>query len=172
MQPIKKANNIPSINPFFSVVNQKLSNTGIFVVVVETYQQRKKRLFAKYPQIISNFYVFLDFIFKRIFPKLSITKKLYTFITADRNRAMSLTDLPVGIIAATSGCYGRTWWRPGHLPLSQEVFPVRHGHRTSEYETLFASAIIISDSVPCTRLDSCGPVLLGRRSLPGMAAKS
>ena len=89
---LKQANDIRALNEFLAIANQRLPLSGIFVLVVETYQQRKTRLRAKFSKLVSAFYLPFDFLVKRVFPKLSLTKKIYHFITADRNRAMSLTE--------------------------------------------------------------------------------
>ncbi len=67
---LNKINDINGINQFFKSVNLKLSENSIFIGCVETYIQRKKRLLKKYPFFIAQIYFFLDFVFKRIFPKL------------------------------------------------------------------------------------------------------
>jgi lipopolysaccharide/colanic/teichoic acid biosynthesis glycosyltransferase len=46
----------------------------------------------KYPAGIAQIYYTLDFIFKRIFPKLPFTKKIYFKITAGRNRSISQSE--------------------------------------------------------------------------------
>ncbi len=88
----KKVNDIQNLNPFFAFVNAKLPLGGVFVILVETYRQREKRLRAKYPRALASIYVPLDFVFKRIFPKLGLTKGFYRFLNAGRNRVMSLTE--------------------------------------------------------------------------------
>lgn len=89
---VKKANDIGDLNVFFAAINQRLPLGGRFIVVVETFQQREKRLRAKYAKPFVSIYIPLDFVFKRVFPKLGLTKGFYRFITADRNRVMSLTE--------------------------------------------------------------------------------
>ena len=89
---LKKINDIHGINRFFNTANSKLPEDGIFIGCVETYMQRKKRLLHKYPFFIAQIYFFLDFIFKRIFPKLILTRGLYFFLTAGRNRVLSKAE--------------------------------------------------------------------------------
>lgn len=89
---LQKTNDINGINDFFSTVNSKLISDGLFIGCVETYVQRKNRLLHKYPFIIAQIYFFFDFIFKRIFPKLGITRKIYFLITAGRNRVLSKAE--------------------------------------------------------------------------------
>ena len=50
--------------------------------------QRQTRILKKYPFIIARIYFLLDFVFKRVFPKLCFTRKIYFFVTAGRNRVL------------------------------------------------------------------------------------
>ena len=89
---LHKVNDINKINDVFVAANNKLEDKGIFIGTAETLPERKKRILNKYPST-GRIYYFLDFIFKRIFPKLWFTKSLYHFITADRNRAISKAEI-------------------------------------------------------------------------------
>lgn len=89
---LNKINDINGINRFTQTTNLKLPLKGIYIGCVETYVQRKHRLLKKYPFLIAQIYFFLDFIFKRIFPKLILTRKLYFFLTAGRNRVLSKAE--------------------------------------------------------------------------------
>lgn len=88
----RKINDILGINLFLREVNSKLPENGIYIGCVETYAQRKKRLLHKYPFLIAQIYFFLDFIFKRIFPKLRLTRGIYFLLTAGRNRVLSKAE--------------------------------------------------------------------------------
>lgn len=92
MVNLKSINDTRYINKLFSSFNDKLSSEGVFIGCVETYQLRKKRLLKKYPIGLNYIYYFFDYIFKRIFPKVMLLDKLYYFITAGRNRAISETE--------------------------------------------------------------------------------
>lgn len=87
-----RINDIQRINKFFEAVNSKLPKEGLFVGCVETKGDRKYRILHKYPWGLSHVYYTLDFILKRIFPKLPITKKIYFKITGGRNRVISRTE--------------------------------------------------------------------------------
>jgi lipopolysaccharide/colanic/teichoic acid biosynthesis glycosyltransferase len=89
---LAKVNEIQRINKFFASINQKLPNEGLFIGCVETKGARKKRILKKYPPVFGHVYYTFDFVFKRIFPKLPVTKKIYYFITAGRNRVLSKTE--------------------------------------------------------------------------------
>lgn len=89
---LNKINDIRGINDFFASVNSRLAQNNLFIGCVETYNQRKKRLLRKYPLIIAQIYFAFDFIFKRVFPKLILTRRLYFFVTAGRNRVLSKAE--------------------------------------------------------------------------------
>lgn len=89
---LNKINDINGINKLTQSINLKLPLDGKYIGCVETNVQRKHRLLKKYPFLIAQIYFFLDFIFKRIFPKLFLTRKLYFFLTAGRNRVLSKAE--------------------------------------------------------------------------------
>jgi lipopolysaccharide/colanic/teichoic acid biosynthesis glycosyltransferase len=87
-----RVNDILRINKFFEAVNSKLPIDGIFAGCVETKSDRKHRILNKYPAGIAHVYYAFDFILKRIFPKLPVTKKIYFKITGGRNRVISRSE--------------------------------------------------------------------------------
>lgn len=89
---LKAINDTLQINQLFKSINQKLSLGGLVVGCVEPYQLRKARLLKKYPPILNWVYYTFDYLFKRVFPKLPILDKIYNYITAGRNRAISETE--------------------------------------------------------------------------------
>ncbi len=90
---LHRVNDIQGINRFFRLVNQKLKQDGTFVGCVETLEQRRERLFRKFPPVINLGYYGSDFIFKRVFPKFKFTKKIYFILTGGRNRALSKSEV-------------------------------------------------------------------------------
>jgi len=89
---LARINDIPRINKFFHAINEKLPTGGLFSGCVETKGERKKRILSKYPIGVNYTYYSFDFIFKRVFPKLPLTKKIYFRMTAGRNRVLSKTE--------------------------------------------------------------------------------
>ncbi len=89
---LERINDLPHINKFFEAVNSKLPKDGIFIGCVETSRLRKARILKKYPRGLSDIYYFLDFLLKRVFPKLPITKRIYFMLTGGRNRVLSKTE--------------------------------------------------------------------------------
>lgn len=89
---LKKINDIRFVNKFQETINEKLPLGGIYIGLVETQEQRRKRLLNKYLPAFSHVYFFFDFIFKRAFPKMPVFKKIYFFLTNGRNRVMSKAE--------------------------------------------------------------------------------
>ncbi len=87
-----RINDIMRINGFYNAANGKLPVDGLLIGCVETKDSRKKRILRKYPRGLAECYYFFDFLFKRIFPKLPVTRKVYYKITAGRNRVLSRTE--------------------------------------------------------------------------------
>lgn len=89
---LKRINDIRRINKFFEAVNAKLPEKGIFIDCAETYMLRKQRILNKYPPVFNYIYYFIDWIFKRLFPKLPVAKKIYFAMTGGRNRVISKAE--------------------------------------------------------------------------------
>ncbi|MCD4746576.1 MAG: sugar transferase [Bacteroidales bacterium] len=89
---IKKINDIRRINKFFEAVNNKLPDDGMFIGCAETFKQRNRRILENYPFLLGQFFIFIDFTFKRVIPKLFLTKKIYFFITHGRSRVLSKAE--------------------------------------------------------------------------------
>jgi len=89
-----RINDIKLLNKFFESVNNKLENGGMFIGCAETRLLRKKRIMERFPWGINYIYLFVDYLVKRVFPKLSNpTRKIYFFLTKGRNRAISRTEV-------------------------------------------------------------------------------
>ena len=65
---------------------------GYFVGRVNTLSLYKRRFFEKYPKNFSHVLYFINYIFRRVVPKLSATKKVYFVVTRGENRAISRAE--------------------------------------------------------------------------------
>jgi len=90
---LSRINDVRRINKFFIAINIKLPNDGIFICCAETKTQREKRVLKKFPVIINYGFLFIDFIFKRVIPKLPVTKKIYFILTKGKNRILSRAEI-------------------------------------------------------------------------------
>jgi len=89
---LHRINDIQYVNKFFESINERLPAGGVFINCVETQEQRKKRLLEKYPPMFNYLYYPLDYVFKRVFPKLAFTKGIYFLLTRGNNRVMSRAE--------------------------------------------------------------------------------
>lgn len=89
---LHKINDIRDLDRFIDAVNLKLESPGYFFCCVETKDQRKKRILGKFPPVLNYLFYALDFIIKRILPKLKITSGLYFFLTRGNNVVISRAE--------------------------------------------------------------------------------
>ena len=89
---LHKINDIIRLDDFLDAVNEKLGDQGFLFCCVETKDQRKARLLHKYPPVLNYVYYSLDFIVKRILPKLKITRGIYRFLTRGSNAVLSRAE--------------------------------------------------------------------------------
>lgn len=89
---LRRINDIRRINKFFEATNEHLPMGGRFVGCVETKAMRKARILKKFPPGLNWAYYTGDFVFKRIFPKMPVLKKLYFSITKGRNRVLTSVE--------------------------------------------------------------------------------
>lgn len=90
---LEKLNDMRGINSKLSVINEKLPDNGIFVCCFESKSTRKKRILKKYPKGINYIVYTIDFLYKRVMPKIILTRDLYYFITGGKNRIFSKTEV-------------------------------------------------------------------------------
>jgi lipopolysaccharide/colanic/teichoic acid biosynthesis glycosyltransferase len=90
---LKRVNDIRWINKFFESVNAKLPKGGIFVCLVETKNLRKARILKKFPPAINYIFYTIDYIIKRVFPKFTLTKGIYFFLTRGQNRVITRAEV-------------------------------------------------------------------------------
>jgi lipopolysaccharide/colanic/teichoic acid biosynthesis glycosyltransferase len=85
-------NDFKRINKFFETVNSRLPQYGLYINCVLTNQIRKQLIMKKYLPVLNGIYYFSHFIFRRIFPKLPVTKNFYFWVTNGYNRAISKAE--------------------------------------------------------------------------------
>jgi lipopolysaccharide/colanic/teichoic acid biosynthesis glycosyltransferase len=89
---LRKINGINDLNNYFESVNKKLSDNGVLIGCVETYNERRKRFYNNTPKIFFKILYFFDFILHRVFPKLFLTRAFYRFALQNSNKALSITE--------------------------------------------------------------------------------
>jgi len=89
---LKRINDLRRINKFFEAINENISYGTVFIGCVETLELRKERLLNKFPGLINRIYLVGDYVFKRVLPKLPLTKQAYFALTGGRNRILSRAE--------------------------------------------------------------------------------
>lgn len=89
---LQRINDIKRINKFFEAVNEKLYFEALFLGKAETYVSRKNRIFSRYIFPLNYFFYTLDFIIKRIWPKIPVINTIYFFLTRGHNRVISRAE--------------------------------------------------------------------------------
>jgi len=90
---LAKINDILRVNRFFESVNKKLLTGGLYICRGETYLLRKQRILTRYPFIINYLIYTIDYIVKRVLPKLKITQKLYFLFSRGKDRVLSKSEI-------------------------------------------------------------------------------
>jgi len=88
-----RINDIRWINRYFLEVFKILLPGGYFVGRVHTTELYKKKFFKKYPKYLSHILYVINYVFMRVLPKLSLTKRLYFTVTKGKNRALSRAEV-------------------------------------------------------------------------------
>jgi lipopolysaccharide/colanic/teichoic acid biosynthesis glycosyltransferase len=81
------------INLLFRTVNQKLPDDGVFVCCFESKSTRKRKILEKYPPGINYIFYVVNYLFRRLMPKIFITRRLYYDITGGKKRILSKTEV-------------------------------------------------------------------------------
>ena len=89
---LSKINNIRYINKFFEKINATLQNGDILISCMETYSARRERILLTRIPVIKHFYMAMEFVFLRMFPKMWGLKKIYFLLTRGRNRILSKAE--------------------------------------------------------------------------------
>ena len=90
---LERLNNMRNINNKLFVINEKLPDNGLFVCCFESKSTRKKRILKRSPKGIKSILYFFDYLYKRVMPKMLISRRLYYFINQDKNRIFSKAEV-------------------------------------------------------------------------------
>ncbi len=87
-----RINNIRWLNRYFLEAHRIILPGGYFVGKVHTIALHHKYFFKKYPKNFRYILYSIDFFFRRLLPKLPVTKKIYFALTKGKNRAISRAE--------------------------------------------------------------------------------
>lgn len=80
------------VNKFFESVNSKLPINGVYIGRVEAKANRKKRVLATLPRPFNWMLYVLDFLHKRVAPKIKTTQRIYFYFTKGKGRVMTRAE--------------------------------------------------------------------------------
>lgn len=89
---LHELNDLRRINDYLRIVNNRLLKGGVFVGALIPNKNRYKRFLRKYPYLVANIFTFIDFIWKRAFPKMPVTRNIYSLLNKGKDRALSLAE--------------------------------------------------------------------------------
>lgn len=89
---LSRMNDIRWINKFFELVNSRLKEGDTIVTCAETYALREKKIYGKYAKGLGHFIYAVDFLLRRVSPKLKLTQKLFFALTKGRDRPLSQAE--------------------------------------------------------------------------------
>jgi lipopolysaccharide/colanic/teichoic acid biosynthesis glycosyltransferase len=89
----EKVNNFRYVNRVCIALNNKMKMGGVFIGCFESYDQRRQRIFGKFPRWFARIFYVVDFCYKRIMPKLPILKNLYFAMSRGKKRVFSRTEV-------------------------------------------------------------------------------
>ncbi|MBP1676307.1 MAG: sugar transferase [Bacteroidetes bacterium] len=90
---LPRLNSHRGINKLFRIVNQKLPDKGFLVCCFESKSTRKKKILNRYPSGINYIFYLVNYTFRRLLPKIFITRRLYYDITKGKRRILSKTEV-------------------------------------------------------------------------------
>ena len=88
-----KLNHIPHLNDFLDQWNHEMQIGDQLDCVAFTNRQEFTAIKKRLPPFIGSFVVILTYIWHEMFPKMDVTRKLYFFITGERHRTYSYTEI-------------------------------------------------------------------------------
>jgi len=89
---LNKLNDERYVNKSLERINSKLKPGNVFIGCFETFTARRNRLPVNKVPVVRDVFFGFEFLFKRILPKISFTKKLYFDFTKGNDRLLSKAE--------------------------------------------------------------------------------
>ncbi len=80
------------LNDYILNVRKTLVHGGVFVGALLPHHYRYRKYLSKYSFWIANLLYFFDFLWKRVFPKIPLTREIYSTFSKEKDRALSLAE--------------------------------------------------------------------------------
>ena len=88
-----KLNHIPRLNDFLDNCNHEMDLGDQLECMAFTSHQEYIHIKKTFPPGLSNVIIFLQYVWHTMFPKIKMTQKFYFFVTRDRHRTYSHTEI-------------------------------------------------------------------------------
>lgn len=89
---LRVMNTIRKLDDFLDCVNARLTGDGVYICIVETMEQRSKRLKRKLTPWLYYPLAPFDFFFMRVLPRLRITRGVWQFLSGGMNPPLSRAE--------------------------------------------------------------------------------
>ncbi|MDD4309751.1 MAG: sugar transferase [Candidatus Cloacimonetes bacterium] len=90
---LHKINDYRRLNYYLIRVNELLQDGGVFVCNGQTILESKSSFYQRFTPYLGSILYGLDFLFRRVMPKLPILQGWYFALTRGKNRALSETEM-------------------------------------------------------------------------------
>lgn len=90
---LHRINDLRRLNVYLIKVSELLKDGGVFICHGQTITERRTHFNRKYSPILGPPLYFLDFLLRRVMPKLPIFQGWYFALTRGQNRALSETEM-------------------------------------------------------------------------------
>lgn len=90
---LHKINDFRRLNAYFIRVNQMLAPGGVFICKGQTITERKNEYYKHFTPYLGRVIYFMDFLFRRVMPKLPVLQGWYFALTKGKDRALSETEI-------------------------------------------------------------------------------
>jgi lipopolysaccharide/colanic/teichoic acid biosynthesis glycosyltransferase len=81
-----------NLNDYLLNVHKVLTKNGVFVGALLPHHYRYKNYLKKHSYYLGNTLYFFDFIWKRVMPKIPVTREIYFTFSKEKDRAISLAE--------------------------------------------------------------------------------
>ncbi len=86
-------NDMRHFNTMLTCANYHLPVGGFLSICGVTSKLRREHIYGKYPRFIRSVFYFLDYVWSRVMPKLSLTRPFYMAMTRGRNRSFPRVEV-------------------------------------------------------------------------------
>ena len=90
---LERLNNMRNVNRKFKIINEKLPDNGFFVCCFKSKSTRKKEILNSYFKGLNYLVYSFYYVYKRLMPKIFLTRKLYYFLSGGKDRIFSKTEV-------------------------------------------------------------------------------